>query len=279
MLAFTLLFSGLLAQQLQPDSYKTFSSVKRPNYERVERERLNLNADIPPIEGLRIATYNVHFFKDLYNIQDSVGSLLLDIDKMNATALLFQEIPSENSPEKKNFELGLEGLGYIYQAFGAATGSTLGNMIASKYPLANIKITDLGRWRSLVEADIVIGDGEPLSLFVSHWQNQDYMARQRQSELTSRRIREKGCRNFVLGADFNASIVSSSVSYLTRAIPMTGSFDAIGWPRPKYTCWGGTAIDHLFVSPSLQGRVVGSYVYHTLSSDHLPVILDMNIRV
>lgn len=275
-LVLSLLSLLVVAQQLQPESYRKYFPVSRDEYERFEAKQLHLNSFIPPVKGIRVATFNVHFFKDIHNSNPNVMELLTDIAKINPTILLLQEIPSYIA-SRSSFEDGLKALGFDFQTFGAATNSTLGNMIASKLPPTNIHVTNLGHWRSLLEADFQICGEKTLTVFVTHWQNANYERRQRQSELTVSRIIEKGSNGFIVGGDFNAGMGSPSVAHLVATTGLVNSFDAVNWPRPKYTCWGGTAIDHLLMSPSMLANIQGSYVFHSLSSDHLPVLVDLVI--
>lgn len=55
------------------------------------------------------------------------------------------------------------------------------------------------------------------------------------------------------------------------------SFELLDWQGPKFTNWSGNVLDFIFVSPSWNFPVVGSYVYYTDVSDHLPVIVDIKI--
>jgi endonuclease/exonuclease/phosphatase family metal-dependent hydrolase len=56
------------------------------------------------------------------------------------------------------------------------------------------------------------------------------------------------------------------------------TFDVLGVPNPKYTCWAGTTIDFILLKEDtdLAKRLYKSFVYYTDASDHLPVVADFN---
>lgn len=55
------------------------------------------------------------------------------------------------------------------------------------------------------------------------------------------------------------------------------SFEKSGFTPPQFTQWTGTRIDFLFLSPSWNLPLKGSYVYYDWASDHLPVIADIGL--
>lgn len=110
------------------------------------------------------------------------------------------------------------------------------------------------------------------------------------------RVAQANCLNFrvfdimqrdrdnkvLLGGDFN-SYYDSAELRLLRSGPgnrslLNGAFQVLQCPAPKFTCWAGTTIDHMFVDRNLESHVVGGYVYMTLTSNHIPVIIDLNVR-
>lgn len=55
------------------------------------------------------------------------------------------------------------------------------------------------------------------------------------------------------------------------------SFARAAFAGPKFTVWPGTVVDFLFLNKGWQLPVVGSYVYYSAASDHLPVIMDVAV--
>lgn len=54
------------------------------------------------------------------------------------------------------------------------------------------------------------------------------------------------------------------------------SFELLQWKNPTFTNWLSRALDFIFFAPS-KITILGSYVYYTASSDHLPVLTDFEI--
>lgn len=55
------------------------------------------------------------------------------------------------------------------------------------------------------------------------------------------------------------------------------SFELSGFTQPQFTTWSGTRIDFLFLNPSWNLPIKGSYVVYDSASDHLPVIMDIDL--
>ena len=55
------------------------------------------------------------------------------------------------------------------------------------------------------------------------------------------------------------------------------SFAVSGFNPPQFTTWTGTRIDFLFLSPSWNLPLEGSYVFYNWASDHIPVIMDIKL--
>lgn len=269
------------AQQSQPAPYTSSGiPVGRTAFEAFEKAQLHLNEAIPgaPTTGIRIATYNVHFHENMHRTRCNTPSVLADLKAMDAAVVLFQEVLITGAA-RAAFDAGLQALGYTHRFFGHGTGAHLGNMIASKYPLHNPANTLLTNTRNLVEAELKLVGNQSVMLLCTHLENDDKVSQLEQSKIITAHIQAKGHTNYVLGADFNAKYPSPPIQNLVKNGPMASSFKVLGWSYPKYTCWAGPAIDFLLVSPPVQKSVRGSYMYHTISSDHLPILMDMALTV
>lgn len=55
------------------------------------------------------------------------------------------------------------------------------------------------------------------------------------------------------------------------------SFDARSWAKPKFTDGFGRPMDHIMVSRTLIPSVLGSFVYYTGISSHLPIVTDIKM--
>lgn len=269
--------------QPQPESYNKTTPISRPNFEVFEKSNLHLNSFIPsaPSNGLRVVTYNVHYFKDLHAKVSNVQNVLADVRAMDAGVIIFQEVLTSTwDSDRKAFDAGLNSLGYKYLYFDNSSSCFLGNMIASRYPLQNLTSLDLGAARVLVEAEVPLQNGDKLTVFGTHWEVGNPATRLGQSKKIIDHINSKGGKamgKFLLGADFNAHYMSPPIQNLLKSGLMRNSFNILNWPHPNYTCWAGHAIDFIFAGNDLTKNVIGSYVYHTLSSDHLPIIIDLDV--
>lgn len=270
--------SKLPSQQPQPAGYDREMDVSRENYEAVERTRFHLNVHIPsaPIAGLRIVTYNLHFFRDLYNTASNLKGVIEDIRAIDADILLLQEVVTlEYHSDRPAFDEALDTMGYQYRHFDIIPGFREGNMIASKLPLTKKSSLSLGSNRILVQAEVELGgDQRIITLYCTHWEVKSDEIRMEQSQMLLERIKQNETQ-FIVGADFNAMYDTKEFQNLLVSGLMGTSFDILGWDRPDYTCWSGNDIDWFLVSNTLRPHVIGSYAYHSVNSDHLAIIMDL----
>lgn len=67
------------------------------------------------------------------------------------------------------------------------------------------------------------------------------------------------------------------LDFLTKA-GFVDSFSYLNWQGPKFTTWTGTVIDFIFLAPTWNLPLAGSYVYYDAASDHLPIIMDIKLN-
>lgn len=274
--------------QRQPTSYadpNIRQQVSKQAFVDFVHANRHLNQHIPsspPSGGMRVVTFNLHYFRDVFDKNSTLQNILRDVKDMNADVYLFQEVHMDTSkPDRKAFDAGLSSLGYKWQHVQAAPGATLGQMIASKYPLGKLRSLDLGYKRIMIEAELALKNNDKLTLFAAHWQNADVKAREKQARLTVGHIKKKGglsMGKFVLGADFNATWQGEAIQTLATSGLMKTSYSVLKWPHPHVTCWSGRAIDFVWAGNEVSKHVDGTYVYYTLSSDHLPIIMDLSLQ-
>ena len=78
-------------------------------------------------------------------------------------------------------------------------------------------------------------------------------------------------------ASVNIDMEPHALDYLNAQGYRT-SFELLNWHNPKYTNWASRALDFIYMSPGWSLPIVGSYVYYTDLSDHLPIITDFKIQ-
>lgn len=245
----------------------------------------NLNDHIPakpPVGGMRIVTFNVNNLTDILTMKNTLYKVILDTMRMKADVYFFQEIV--NALYRTEIESDLNDMGYLYRYYDIAKGATLGNLIASRYPLNIIGSLDLGSNRIMLDAEIDLKNGGKLGLLATHWDNKDQSVRENQANMTVEYIKRKSAIHglnqypFVLGGDFNATLEGNAIKTLTSSGLMLNSFQAFHCPNPNVTNQYGRAVDFLWAGNHVKNHVVGAYVYYTASSDHLPIIMDLNLE-
>lgn len=283
----TVLFSLFLLsvqaaqQQPQPPSYKHTQEIGRPNFEATEKTRLHLNSYIPSdFDGIRFLTYNVHYHMDLHVVHDNVINVLKEIQELNPTVAVFQEVVADTSDTLRvAFEKGLGELGYKHRHFRNVKGAWLGNMIVSKVPFTSTGGIDLSHVRSLTEVTIQLASGAPLTIYGTHLEVKPAKARLQETQRILAHIQSQSPTNFILAADFNAHYNSQEMKVLTKSGLMVDSFKVLNWRHPNYTCWAGHSVDFALLSNAIHKDCTSSYVYHSISSDHLPIVVDLDLPV
>lgn len=259
--------------QKQPRSYlKSGIRADRHAFENHDSKMTELNESIPPVcqDAIRIATFNVHYLRDLHDEMSNVKELFDDIAQIDATVLVLQEV-KQYGKERKRFETGLKKFGYDHVAESfASPNSFLGNVVYSRQSFSKVNGVGLGHDRTLVE---VVLAGEGIHIFGTHLEVGSSDVRLEQTQKIIQQMEQSSDKFQLITGDFNAHWNSREISNLKASYHE--AFGSLGWPYPKYTCWAGTSIDFIFVNTRLKERVLGAYLYHTTSSDHLPIIVDI----
>jgi endonuclease/exonuclease/phosphatase family metal-dependent hydrolase len=63
---------------------------------------------------------------------------------------------------------------------------------------------------------------------------------------------------------------------LIRQNNFRSSFELLKWQNPHFTNWTGRTVDFIFFSSDWK-LPIGSYIYYTDVSDHLPIVVDMQL--
>jgi len=221
--------------------------------------------------------------KDIFVKRDNVEDIIRDIKSLNPTIITFQEFPTiQFSPETtvNEFKMELKKLNYQQVVFGHDGG--LGNAIYSKIPSPSIATKDLGHRRYLARATFDYR-GLDLHLFTTHLDVWDSTGNTRLDEakivLNEMKYIQEMDREgkIILTGDFN-DYRDSAPLRLIKSTGLLDVHDIIKWNPPNYTCWAGTEIDFMIASSTLKNDIQGIYVYHTTSSDHLPLVLDLAVE-
>lgn len=264
----------------------------------------------------RVMTYNIHYWTDPFR-QPSFDRILEVIREINADVLILQEVIPQpgfgaSEREAKGFWKKFEELGYRYHFFKEAVflGVPFGNAILVKYPVKceseGIFEEKFGQPRSYLFTKIVLPNKKTVSVCGTHLDVYDETgaARKRQIVELTKIIAEEQ-ENIVLGADFNEvrkqdyqyqvdgktvwdlltadfknrtglEFVPTEVHDYLAKNNFIDSFSKMHQPLPRFTVWSGTMVDFLYLK-NWNLPIVGCYVYYSSASDHLPVIMDIDI--
>lgn len=238
-----------------------------------------------PEEHTRISTWNIHMLKDVFGKKSAVEEFLEELPKFQADVFGFQEVPlPQDGPEFLDWVNGMKALGYEHTL--AAYCDSMqhvtdpwwrhGVMIASKYPLefqAAIKL-DYGRMLLHAKAQL---DTKSIDVLVTHLEVSHSTIRQAQVELILSYIVQADLTDYILLGDLNSQYIEPEFDIVRVSGQFNEVFRELEWTPPEYTCWAGSSIDYVLASPDLCQYLHGAYTYHSVVSDHLPVLVDLII--
>ena len=296
----------------------------------VERGRRLENPQIPPrrggfnAAGLRMTSFNVHFFRSGYSsveLADSFEEVIAVITELNSEVIMLQEVPQSLVEETRR---RLRNLGYEHSvAAGSADvhvlpassagfpGQRLHVLVASKLPLlqsaavpmhdghAAMVEVDMSSYRAAAAPSLLVYSVH-LSVRCNATKRRDEIVAVLRDAATRQRA-ASGARPVIIAGDMNqpnaadyptAEWDAMAVDLLQAKLPLSdGVMDALrarGFvptheaalvrrPVPATSAWNGALVDYCYIdSRGLQRelRVEASYVFHTLASDHLPLVVD-----
>lgn len=227
---------------------------------------------------VRIMQWNTHMLLDLAEKTSKVDDFIEDIKTVDPDILVMEEIPLKTEERMEQFEQRLMSLGYLHQAvrYSREEGAQLGIMIASRYPIPSVQYFELGFKRILIDASIKLGDFDYIHVLGTHLEVTDAVTRRDQAAFIADYLFKSGNfrGNFVLVGDFNGPYTGIEIEPLKDANHKE-AFRSLGWAHPEYTCWSGAEIDFMFVGEETEKKLLGAYVFHSPTSDHLPLLLDL----
>ncbi|KAI8803754.1 Endonuclease/exonuclease/phosphatase [Cladochytrium replicatum] len=247
-----------------------------------ETKSLSLNSLIPPNSPmrLRLASYNIHFFRDRSG-NDNISRVLNDVSLINPDIVVFQEVPYTYTPKTSNmYDARMRELGYIYHVRSCTNEHMeLGNVLYSKLPLRDTVAAMMSGTRCFASAVVDLPDGSgAIRIVGTHLEVNSQEQRIEEMRailefLQSRKSLDKSVVGHVIMGDFNEHRDAGSFTVAADA----GYADPflLSMHVPQYTCWTGTVIDFILVETQLLQKVRGTFLFHTTASDHVPVIVDL----
>jgi len=293
----------------------------------------------PNSDIMRIATYNIHFWRPPYdNIHsdfdfaknDNFDAVIQTIKNINADVLILQEVIIFDWMKIKTT---LESLGYVCTLSMFVQTSTynsypFGNMIITKQQSKNahtIKMYDvepevwpelhgfirthinLPNKKKAVVSDIALPNHKKITIYGTHldvYDHKEDMRAKQVQELIDHALKEDEL--CIVAADFNAirardyqyAVQGKNVWDLlnedhrdlrgfdapTKALDLFTShgfvdcFSKAQLECPKFSVWNGTLVDFIWLNPTWDLPIVGCYIYYSIASDHLPIIMDIKIN-
>ncbi|MCX5921745.1 MAG: endonuclease/exonuclease/phosphatase family protein [Candidatus Dependentiae bacterium] len=318
--------SGLYAMHPASMWQKLAQGQSMSRYELIEsfindcRMYANENKAIPRHETnnktVRVATYNVHAWKDSHNNKNFDGMMRV-IQDINADILVLQEVSVFN---QSIMQKAFENLGYICNEslFAQAAnhyGCPFGNMIVSKYPLVQEPVKKtfeadkklIGERRCYVKTEIDLPHQKKVTIYGTHLDVYDETEKLRTKEiqeLVDTIAQQSGpciiaadC-NAVRACDYQYTVGNNKcvwdllndmnkkrlrIDTPVQALKALESnyfkdcFTKNNQQGPKCTVWSGTVVDFMWLNKQWNLPIAGCYTYYSAASDHMPVIMDFNI--
>lgn len=274
-------------------------------------------------DTVRVATYNVHFFRDALN-NKSFDEVVNTIKTINADVVILQEV---SIFDETKIRTAFAKIGYVFDEKKSfcksmdAWGRPFGNMVLSKYPFIQEPAKNTfeydkryagtihcwGEQRCYVQSKIALPNGKKISVYGTHLDVYDETDSRRLEQIKElvANANKDSVENIIIAADFNAvrsrdyqytvnnkyvwDMVNQSthnrfwINTPTKALEafdsnqFQDSFAKCGSASPKWTVWTGTAVDFMYLNKQWNLPVVGSWVYYSKASDHLPVIMDVKV--
>ena len=258
-------------------------------------------------KGLRIATYNIHYWSDLYE-SANFDNIISDIIKINADILCLQEVSFDYTRFNKKTHIQVmekfKEIGYVdsLSVYGSNyIGSRYGNMILTREPMIKksqgLLIKGNGKVkRGYCLASIKSGKSnvEVCCVHLDVFDETGITRHKQLSELLT--IIGAPKNNLIICGDFNSMRTQDySVQELNKIIQndtarkattdtetlkqMTtygyhSCFDHLKSPSPSCTVWSGRAIDFIFVPMDFIYNITKSEVFYTINSDHYAIYTD-----
>lgn len=237
------------------------------------RKNLNWNAYIPAIcdDSIRVITFDVNNFQMLHGGNSNFEMLLNILNTLDATVIVAQRIVM--GIQQVQLQAELNKWGYTYRMY--CHGNPYGNMLLSRMPLSPLLQSNIGDGACVLSAVLEL-NGEPIVILGSHLSENDSEARKNQARKLYQVINvhiASRYSSYILAANFEDDWESKAVGFFRDN--MSEAFRSSSLPIPSYTSWRGIESDFFFLTKALSQRILGVYTFHTLSSPHLPIIMDL----
>lgn len=285
---------------------KTNREIFHSNYNSDMKELEKYNENLILQSGLRIMTYNVHFWMNAEEKEVNFNKVVELIKRLSPDIICFQEIliPDLGKKEVHSDKFSIEdvytplgNIGYKYRVSFRASkykckiNTSFGNSIYSKNPIYDtkgltLKTTIKSNNKCCLLAKIKYQNSY-IWIGSVHLDVHDTSGRVRQQQIKNllSRIQDISLPLLICG-DFNClkedDYNSEQKEWLKNnsignpdfeSITLMNEFEEL-FPFLNYTCWTGRRTDYMFVR-NFSFSIKNRSVYYTNTSDHLPLILDI----
>jgi endonuclease/exonuclease/phosphatase family metal-dependent hydrolase len=227
--------------------------------------------------------------------REQADNILAELIKVDADIICLQELTSDsyiNPGVDIPAAIARLGYEYDYHAVYRHPGEHhyhMGNGIFSKFPIRGKRLVYLQQ-EKISEGQIIEGriymevtletPGGLLTVGTAHLAFEEELL-EPQTDLLLSAVQHHRER-FVFTGDLNVPPNSATVKRLDEKLRAAGpSYDTPTWPTKHYEFHGVAVpildrrLDYLFTTPDI--RIAGSQLIHTEHSDHLPILLEVEL--
>lgn len=225
----------------------------------------------PNLEGLRIATYNIHrgfTAKGVYNIQEIIHTLR----STHADVIALQEVerfnPLDGFDDQAQMIATSLNMNYVFIPTVSYLTYEFGIAILSTYPITYhhvVALTSVLEPRAALFATIQAGD-QSVSIINTHMGLSFTERIQHLEKIRAWMKTNLQADKYVLLGDFNSRLTEKEYS-----IPFAGLHNST--QKPIETFKGLGQIDHVFLSPTLMSQ--DTFTLPSQASDHFPLVTDI----
>lgn len=249
-------------------------------------------------DTIRIATFNIQMWMDC-DKNNNTNQVFETIEKINADVICLQEVLSyKNKLSVEMLEKNLKNLGYKYHKMCTSIGI---NIIASKYEITKSSVLKLHKSprvnRYALYCNINVNN-KNIDIVTTHLDVFDESEEIRLKQITE--IIDKYGNEIILLGDFNSlqkcdyteeywnkiinddkkrNVISQTrVSDYLNSVDMVDCYTKINPDEQVISVWSMRRVDYIFMNKKTKYKILDCFLYPSLASDHLPMVVDIDIE-
>lgn len=241
------------------------------------QKNIHLNKRIPkPNEHtLRFLQFQVNAFKSLSGSFNNVESVWSDIERIQPAVIIFVEVPKAGEQFRDLFDGMLSKGGFKYTFFFGREKSSVGNIIASRIELSGEINQKIGEENAFVMCASILINQQQSSIVVAN------VAASGDLRTAHMHLLRKFIHDNIVTKHINPNFLlfgnvdASTLALKEHDLELTDSFEMLNWPSPPYTDNKGQRSDFILCTEKLRNVILGAYMYFTVSTTHMPLLLDL----